>query len=128
MGAFAEGGYTGAGGKYEPAGVVHKGEVVFSQADVARHGGVGAVESLRRGYSDGGAVMAASYTAAAGAAMPSVDTQGIASETSGATANNQNVTAVIVDSDAAAKRYGRSRSGRTAIMSADRQRRTSKRL
>lgn len=43
----AEGGYTGDGGKYEPAGLVHRGEVVFSQADVARHGGVSAVESLR---------------------------------------------------------------------------------
>ena len=29
---FAEGGYTGTGGKYEPAGVVHKGEFVMPQA------------------------------------------------------------------------------------------------
>ncbi|EKL38090.1 hypothetical protein ACIN5098_1106, partial [Acinetobacter baumannii OIFC098] len=27
---FADGGYTGSGGKYEPAGIVHKGEVVWS--------------------------------------------------------------------------------------------------
>lgn len=54
---FAGGGYTGRGGKYEPAGIVHKGEVVFSQADVKRHGGVAAVESMRlRGYADGGEV------------------------------------------------------------------------
>lgn len=54
---FSSGGYTGHGGKYEPAGVVHKGEVVFSQADVARHGGVMAVERLRlRGYANGGVV------------------------------------------------------------------------
>ncbi|MBF7694172.1 tape measure protein [Acinetobacter pollinis] len=56
---FSEGGYTGSGGKYEPAGVVHKGEVVFSQADVARLGGVGAVEGIRKGikgYSDGGVI------------------------------------------------------------------------
>ena len=46
---FADGGYTGAGGRFEPAGVVHKGEVVFSQADVARHGGPGAVEAMRLG-------------------------------------------------------------------------------
>ncbi|OSI06783.1 putative phage tail length tape measure protein [Neisseria animaloris] len=52
-----EGGYTGHGGKYEPAGIVHKGEVVFSQRDVARHGGVSAVERLRlKGYAEGGAV------------------------------------------------------------------------
>ena len=54
---FSGGGYTGAGGKYEPAGIVHRGEVVFSQRDVARHGGVGAVERLRlKGYADGGVV------------------------------------------------------------------------
>ncbi len=45
---FDEGGYTGAGGKKQVAGVVHRGEVVFSQADVARAGGVGAVEGIRR--------------------------------------------------------------------------------
>jgi Ca2+-binding EF-hand superfamily protein len=44
---FSDGGYTGAGGMYEPAGIVHKGEVVWSQADIARAGGVGAVESMR---------------------------------------------------------------------------------
>ncbi|MCE1053425.1 tape measure protein [Pseudomonas alloputida] len=48
-GGFAEGGYTGPGGKYEPAGVVHKGEVVWSQADIRRFGGVSAVEALRTG-------------------------------------------------------------------------------
>ena len=54
---FSSGGYTGAGGKYEPAGIVHKGEVVFSQRDVRNHGGVAAVERLRlRGYADGGVV------------------------------------------------------------------------
>jgi len=46
---FSEGGYTGSGGKYEPAGVVHKGEVVWSQADIRRFGGVAAVEGLRTG-------------------------------------------------------------------------------
>ena len=56
---YAEGGYTGHGGKYDPAGIVHKGEVVFSQADIARLGGVGVVEAMRKGqkgYSDGGVV------------------------------------------------------------------------
>lgn len=37
-GSFASGGYTGAGGKYDPAGIVHKGEYVFSQEDVNRIG------------------------------------------------------------------------------------------
>lgn len=44
---FASGGYTGPGGKWDPAGLVHKGEVVWSQADVAKWGGVGSVEALR---------------------------------------------------------------------------------
>ena len=57
---FSDGGYTGTGGKYDVAGVVHKGEVVWSQEDVARSGGVNAVERARRGgisgYADGGVV------------------------------------------------------------------------
>lgn len=55
---FADGGYTGPGGKYQPAGIVHAGEVVFSQDDIRRHGGVGAVEAMRRGpgFADGGRV------------------------------------------------------------------------
>jgi len=46
---FSSGGYTGDGGKFEPAGIVHKGEVVWSQEDVARYGGPGAVEAMRKG-------------------------------------------------------------------------------
>lgn len=45
----ASGGYTGAGGVHEPAGIVHRGEVVWSQGDVARAGGVSTVERMRRG-------------------------------------------------------------------------------
>ena len=46
---FAEGGYTGAGGKYDVAGLVHRGEVVWSQQDVARYGGWQNVDAMRRG-------------------------------------------------------------------------------
>jgi len=55
---FADGGYTGPGGKYQPAGIVHAGEIVWSQEDIARWGGVGIVESLRKaaGYVKGGFV------------------------------------------------------------------------
>lgn len=55
---FADGGYTGPGGKYQPAGIVHAGEVVWSQADIARWGGVGVVEAMRTmvGYAKGGLV------------------------------------------------------------------------
>ncbi len=56
--SFSEGGYTGTGGKYESAGIVHKGEVVFSQKDISMLGGVNAVNSMRptAGYADGGVV------------------------------------------------------------------------
>jgi hypothetical protein len=59
IGLYDDGGYTGPGGKFQAAGVVHRGEVVFSQADVARHGGPAAVDAIRlgrRGYADGGIV------------------------------------------------------------------------
>ncbi|ACL61757.1 phage tail length tape measure family protein [Methylobacterium nodulans] len=60
---FAEGGYTGAGGKYDPAGIVHRGEYVFDAATVAKVG-VGTLDALRgrlRGYAEGGYVSPADY-------------------------------------------------------------------
>jgi hypothetical protein len=57
---FAEGGYTGAGGKYQAAGVVHKGEFVFPQTAVSRLG-IGYLNNLAfgnniKGYAAGGFV------------------------------------------------------------------------
>lgn len=51
---FAEGGYTGAGGKYQPAGIVHRGEYVMPARTVQKLG-VGTLDRLR-GYADGGLV------------------------------------------------------------------------
>ncbi|MDV1904567.1 MULTISPECIES: phage tail length tape measure family protein [Klebsiella] len=45
---FASGGYTGPGDKYQPAGIVHKGEYVFDQASTNRIG-VSQLEALRNG-------------------------------------------------------------------------------
>ncbi|ENU39313.1 tape measure protein [Acinetobacter johnsonii] len=57
---YANGGYTGHGGKYEPAGVVHKGEGVLTQEEVKALGGPQGFEdlrkSIRRGYATGGLV------------------------------------------------------------------------
>ncbi len=57
---FANGGYTGHGGKYEPAGVVHKGEGVLTQEEIKALGGPQGFEdlrkSIRRGYATGGLV------------------------------------------------------------------------
>jgi lambda family phage tail tape measure protein len=47
---FATGGFTGPGGKYQPAGIVHKGEYVFDQAATNRIG-VSNLEALRNGGS-----------------------------------------------------------------------------
>lgn len=63
---FAEGGYTGPGGKMKPAGIVHAGEVVWNQEDVARVGGPARANAMRPtapyrhsvipAYQDGGLV------------------------------------------------------------------------
>lgn len=57
---FAEGGYTGDGGKHEPAGIVHKGEYVVPQSvnySAAAQPHIAALENMRvRGYADGGFV------------------------------------------------------------------------
>lgn len=56
---FAEGGFTGAGGKYEPAGIVHKGEYVVPQHIVnspSAQPHLAALEHRRVGYADGGFV------------------------------------------------------------------------
>lgn len=54
---FAGGGYTGDGGKYQPAGVVHRGEYVITKEATSRLG-IGFLNHLNygRGYATGGAV------------------------------------------------------------------------
>jgi hypothetical protein len=79
---FAEGGYTGPGGKYDEAGIVHKGEGVLSQRDMRALGGPAAFEqfrsSLHRGYADGGVAglppaVARNYSLDAAPAAPIVN-------------------------------------------------------
>jgi murein DD-endopeptidase MepM/ murein hydrolase activator NlpD len=55
---FADGGYTGPGGKYTPAGIVHAGEYVFTK-EQTRKAGVGNLQALASsltGYAKGGLV------------------------------------------------------------------------
>lgn len=55
---FADGGYTGPGGKYQPAGIVHAGEFVFTK-EQTRRAGVGnlyAMANALAGYANGGIV------------------------------------------------------------------------
>jgi hypothetical protein len=57
---FATGGFTGEGGKYEPAGIVHKGEYVVPSEIVKNPNYSGVIASLEnarlKGYSNGGMV------------------------------------------------------------------------
>jgi hypothetical protein len=54
---FADGGYTGGGGKHAPAGIVHRGEYVFD-AETTKRIGVRNLEAIRRarGFATGGYV------------------------------------------------------------------------
>lgn len=61
IGGFAGGGYTGDGGKYEPAGIVHKGEFVMTKEATQRIG-VGNLYRMMRGYANGGVVGSSGYT------------------------------------------------------------------
>ncbi|WP_368287313.1 phage tail tape measure protein [Kluyvera intermedia] len=56
------GGYTGHGGKFEPAGVVHRGEFVFTKESTSRIG-VANLYRLMRGYASGGLVGAGAMPA-----------------------------------------------------------------
>lgn len=54
---FSDGGYTGAGGKYDPAGIVHAGEFVLRREVVSQPGMLDYLSALNsRGYADGGLV------------------------------------------------------------------------
>lgn len=53
---FSDGGYTGPGGKYDPAGIVHAGEYVMT-AEATKALGIDFLDRLnKRGYADGGYV------------------------------------------------------------------------
>lgn len=84
---LSSGGYTGPGGKYEPAGIVHAGEFVHRQEVVRQPGalafladfnrrGMAALSAWRgNGYASGGLVVPASLAGAAGNYQP-VDGRG----------------------------------------------------
>lgn len=105
---FSAGGYTGPGSKYQPAGVVHAGEYVFS-ADSVRRIGLGVLDNMHRlargsmiprgprlSYAEGGLVNLP------GSAAPTVN------------ANTKIVNAF--DLDAAFSEYLNTRGGERAIL------------
>lgn len=50
---MSAGGYTGNGGQFEPAGIVHRGEFVLSKAATQRHG-LSKLERMNQGFASGG--------------------------------------------------------------------------
>ncbi|WP_438283125.1 phage tail tape measure protein [Pseudomonas alabamensis] len=73
---FSDGGYTGPGGKYDPAGIVHGGEFVLRKEIVEQPGMRAFLESLNaKGYADGGYVAPAG-AAYSGAAMQAIGQSG----------------------------------------------------
>ena len=58
---YADGGFTGYGGKYDVAGLVHRGEGVLTQEEIAALGGPAGFyalrEAIKNGYADGGMVL-----------------------------------------------------------------------
>ena len=79
---FSGGGYTGDGGKYVPAGIVHKGEYVITKEATARLG-KGYLDYLnygKRGFASGG-----------GVAVPSVPMSYERSSANNATSNQVSI-------------------------------------
>ncbi|MCO4167073.1 phage tail tape-measure protein [Actinobacillus suis] len=91
-GSFAAGGYTGDGGKYTPAGIVHRGEYVLTKEATSRLG-VDYLNYLnygtRRGFANGG-----------GVAVPRVPKLNYGNNLTGATHNQVSIT-VNVESGSA---------------------------
>ena len=88
---LSDGGYTGDGGKYEPKGIVHGGEVVIRKEVVQKPGMRGYLERLnKRGYADGGYVgLSGGSSAAPAAAGQVVINQSFQVENAGAGTSQQ---------------------------------------
>ncbi|WP_312838428.1 phage tail tape measure protein [Pantoea piersonii] len=69
--AYDDGGYTGPGGKHDPAGIVHKGEFVFTKEATQRIG-VANLYDMMRGYANGGIVDGTAGTIAFSSGVNSV--------------------------------------------------------
>jgi hypothetical protein len=99
-GLYDTGGFTGPGGKMQPAGIVHKGEYVMD-ADSTKRLGLPFLNSLR-GYADGGAVGVPSVASAGswGRGAPSVQIINQTSQPASATATqgkNGDITITLRD-------------------------------
>lgn len=113
---FASGGYTGDGGKYQPAGVVHRGEYVIPKHIVEQPG---SLEFLRQyhavgtkalpkypGFADGGLVSAYSPETMPAATTPAA----------GANVSMNQKQVILFDKDLAAQEIATSRSFEQAVL------------
>ncbi|MCO8044992.1 tape measure protein [Acinetobacter bohemicus] len=102
---FADGGYTGHGGKYDPAGIVHKGEGVLTQEEIKALGGPQGFEelrkSIRRGYATGGLV-ADTHRVGMGA-VSAINSGGGNKKSSSSDVNIQNTITIASDGSAASE-------------------------
>jgi hypothetical protein len=102
MGAFAEGGFTGAGSRMEPAGLVHRGEFVVPADRVAEFG-VGFFKNIRQG---------------------TVGPDDVAPPAAGEESSGRPITIILVDSRQEAKRWAESVEGQATIVNVVRNNRT----
>jgi lambda family phage tail tape measure protein len=90
---FDSGGYTGAGGKFEPKGIVHGGEFVFTKEATSALGvdNLYALMHNAQGYAEGGVVgRAPMYGLSGGELTVNVDAPVSVTQEGGAGANNSN--------------------------------------
>jgi hypothetical protein len=102
MGSFASGGYTGTGERFEPAGLVHRGEFVVP-ADRVQEFGVGFFENIRQGR---------------------VGPDEVTPQSGGQEGGNRPLTVVLVDSRSEAKHWAESAEGQAVIVNVVRNART----
>ena len=76
---FAHGGYTGDGGKYEPAGIVHKGEYVWDKDTTAKYRSQ-LEAGVLPGYASGGYVMPPSMAFSSPASAQATTPTGISTD------------------------------------------------
>ena len=95
--SFAKGGYTGNGGKYQPAGVVHRGEFVLN-AEATRRAGLAQLNRMNKGYANGG------YTDSATASGVTINVKNEAGDQVNATAQAKQNNAGGIDVEILVKR------------------------
>ncbi|WP_312566233.1 phage tail length tape measure family protein [Comamonas sp.] len=118
---FSSGGYTGHGGKYQPAGTVHKGEFVHRQEVVRQPGALAFLSEFNRvgmdalkgwqGYADGGLVVGGAHSGV----PTSANFQPATVNVGGSTVDNRLQLNLIDDPDRIASMAFGSRQGQEAF-------------